>query len=53
MDPFAKQRDATNDPFAEQQQTDLQNIAGSDDMALGTSPTGDRKMSREWGKSCN
>jgi len=52
MDPFAKQRDPTNDPFTEQEQNDLSGIAGSDDMAMDSSPTDDRRNStKEWDAS--
>ncbi|KAF2658811.1 hypothetical protein K491DRAFT_247625 [Lophiostoma macrostomum CBS 122681] len=47
QDPFAEQRDGSNDPFAK--------VAGSDDMRLSSSPpdkesTG-RRMSKEWDAS--
>jgi len=46
-DPFAGQRAEGENPFNEQ------NIAGSEDMGLETSqsPTGNRRMSREWDAS--
>jgi len=50
MDPFANQRDGTNDPFAEKQ-GDLQNVAGSEDMAMGNASTDTRRMSKEWDAS--
>lgn len=49
MDPFAAQRDSTNDPFSEQK--GLDHVAGSNNMALGTSPEEKgRRQSKEWGE---
>jgi hypothetical protein len=49
MDPFQNQRDAEDDPFAEQKE--IEKVAGGEDMAMDTSPTDNRRMSKEWGKS--
>ncbi|KAK5257194.1 hypothetical protein LTR16_001343, partial [Cryomyces antarcticus] len=45
QDPFAKQREATNDPFGGDK---LSALAGGDDMRMGSSPPRDRRMSKEW-----
>ncbi|KAF2873405.1 hypothetical protein BDV95DRAFT_342052 [Massariosphaeria phaeospora] len=48
-DPFASQREAGNDPFEGDK---LSELAGSDDMALPSSPTDkNRRMSKEWDAS--
>jgi hypothetical protein len=51
MDPFSNQRDATNDPFTEQKNDqNLDQVAGNDEMAIvDSSPTDERRMSKEWG----
>ncbi|KAF2195948.1 hypothetical protein GQ43DRAFT_476762 [Delitschia confertaspora ATCC 74209] len=49
QDPFASQREQGNDPFAGDK---LENIAGSDDMKLSSSPPAkDRRLSKEWDAS--
>jgi len=48
MDPFANQRDASNDPFGEQKKID--GVAGSDDMAVDDATVDpQRRTSKEWG----
>ena len=49
MDPFQNQREQGDDPFDEQK--DIDKVAGGEDMAMGTSPTDNRRLSKEWGKS--
>ncbi|KAF2258500.1 hypothetical protein CC78DRAFT_537729 [Lojkania enalia] len=48
-DPFASQREASNDPFAPDDK--LGHIAGSEDMRMSSSPPADRRMSKEWDAS--
>lgn len=54
-DPFATQRTADNDPFAEQQQQrqrqESVSVEDGDSPTQGDYPTGirDRRMSKEWG----
>jgi hypothetical protein len=47
-DPFAAQRTGSDDPFAKDK---LDDVAGGEDMAMGSSPPGGRRTSKEWDAS--